>query len=113
MIQHGYATNWGLDNAVDLIRKLQPEARRSGYHLALAGGVLNVGHSDKDLDIVALPMGGHTQDWAQLSEAILEVADVMLSQITTNYPNSRDRTVFTGEHYNGRIDIIRIEVPQQ
>jgi hypothetical protein len=27
----------------------------SGYYLALAGGVLNTGHSENDLDLVAVP----------------------------------------------------------
>lgn len=47
---------WTLDEAVKLIRNLQPKAHKLGYHLALAGGVLNNGTSDKDLDILAVPM---------------------------------------------------------
>lgn len=49
-------THWTLDEALALIRLLQPETRRFGYHLCLAGGVLNKGWSAKDLDLVFAPM---------------------------------------------------------
>lgn len=42
---------WTLDDALKLIRALQPESRRFGYHLCLGGGVLNKGESEKDLDL--------------------------------------------------------------
>ena len=49
---------WTLKDALDLIRGLQPESRKFGYHLCLGGGVLNKGESKKDLDLYFLPMGG-------------------------------------------------------
>lgn len=49
-------THWTLEEALDLIRLIQPETRRFGYHLCLAGGVLNKGWSNKDLDLAFLPM---------------------------------------------------------
>ena len=50
-------TRWVLDEALEIIRALQPESRRFGYHLCLGGGVLNKGESDKDLDLYFLPLG--------------------------------------------------------
>ena len=47
---------WTMIDALPLIRALQPETRRFNYHLALGGGVLNTGKSDKDLDLYFLPM---------------------------------------------------------
>ncbi len=48
---------WTLEEALLLIRKVQPECKKFGYHLCLGGGVLNNGHSKKDLDLYFLPMG--------------------------------------------------------
>ena len=47
---------WGLDNSLTLIRKVQPEIHKLGYHACLAGSVLNKGMSDKDLDLVFVPL---------------------------------------------------------
>jgi hypothetical protein len=47
---------WQIDEALDLVRLLQPLTRQFNYHLALGGSVLNRGRSDKDLDIYFLPL---------------------------------------------------------
>jgi hypothetical protein len=47
---------WELEEALGLIRSLQPETRKFNYHLCLGGGVLNKGESKKDLDLYFLPM---------------------------------------------------------
>lgn len=47
---------WTLEEALALIRGLQPETRKYGYHLTLGGGVLNKGESKKDLDLFFLLM---------------------------------------------------------
>ena len=52
---------WTLKDALDLIRGLQPESRKHGYHLCLGGSVLNKGESQKDLDLYFLSLGGNTQ----------------------------------------------------
>lgn len=49
---------WGIDDALLLIRRMQKEVRPLGYHLALGGGVLNKGYSNKDVDIYILPCLG-------------------------------------------------------
>jgi hypothetical protein len=49
---------WDLVHGLYVIRAIQPQIRKYGFHVALAGGVLNKGESDKDLDLVFLPMGG-------------------------------------------------------
>lgn len=50
------ARKWTLDDALKLIRGIQPSVKGFGFHVALAGGVLNLGESDKDLDLVILPL---------------------------------------------------------
>lgn len=47
---------WTLDEALQLIRIIQPETRKYGYHLCLGGGVMNNGKSEKDLDLYFLPL---------------------------------------------------------
>jgi hypothetical protein len=42
---------WTLKDALELIKILQPESRKFGFHLTLGGGVLNKGESTKDLDL--------------------------------------------------------------
>lgn len=47
---------WKLEEALEVIRAIQPAIRKFGYHLCLGGGVLNTGMSRKDLDLYFLPM---------------------------------------------------------
>lgn len=44
-----------LDQGVALIRRIQPTCMAAGWYVALAGGVLNNGSSDTDLDLVFMP----------------------------------------------------------
>lgn len=47
---------WTLEDARIIIEELQPLSRLFGFHLALGGGVLNLGRSYKDLDLYFLPL---------------------------------------------------------
>lgn len=42
---------WTIERALVLIRELQPKLHARKYHVALGGGVLNTGQSEKDLDL--------------------------------------------------------------
>lgn len=46
---------WTIEDALSLIRQLQPKAMEAGWCLMLGGGVLNNGYSDNDLDLLAYP----------------------------------------------------------
>jgi len=48
--------DWTLNDALALVRALQPKTRDFSYHLALGGGVLNTGRSKKDVDLYFLPL---------------------------------------------------------
>ena len=48
---------WTIAQGLIVVRALQDHIRQFGYHLALGGGVINKGQSDKDLDLYFLPMG--------------------------------------------------------
>lgn len=58
---------WTLDQALTLIRDIQPGLKPLGYHVALAGGTLNAGRSFKDLDLVFIPL---TNDEAPSVDAL-------------------------------------------
>ncbi len=47
---------WTMDKALTLIREIEPTCKQHGYFLGLCGGVLRKGYSDKDLDIILIPM---------------------------------------------------------
>ena len=49
---------WSLEQGLSVVRALQKHSRLFEYHVAIGGGVINNGKSDKDLDIYFLPMGG-------------------------------------------------------
>lgn len=51
------SNKWKLDEALELIRSLQPKVKTFGFHLCLGGGVLNKGFSEKDLDLYFLSLG--------------------------------------------------------
>ena len=56
---------WTITDALNLIRDLQLNLRKVGYHLALGGGVLNRGGSAHDLDLYLLPIYNKgTRDFA-------------------------------------------------
>lgn len=45
---------WTLEEALYLIRRLQPKVFLHGYNLCLGGSVLNKGFSTKDLDLYVM-----------------------------------------------------------
>ena len=47
---------WDLEQALELIRELQPQVKEFNYHICLGGSVLNTGWSTKDLDLYFLPL---------------------------------------------------------
>lgn len=53
---------WTLEEAVDVVRTIQTLSRDFGYHVALGGGVVNEGYSEKDIDIYFLPLDGDEYD---------------------------------------------------
>ena len=49
-------TMWDFFSAKSVIRSCQELSRHYNYHMCLGGGVLNKGHSKKDLDLYFLPL---------------------------------------------------------
>lgn len=46
---------WGMSDALDLVRSIQPVLHSKHWHVSLGGGVLNKGVSAKDLDLYFHP----------------------------------------------------------
>jgi hypothetical protein len=69
---------WDLHEAIGFIRTIQPACKRLGYHVALAGGVLNKSYSTKDLDLVFLPL---TNDKAPDTAPLMTMLVTLLGQI--------------------------------
>lgn len=54
MAIHPYEA-WILEDALVFVRKLEKHLALAGYHVAMAGSVLEKGHSHNDLDLVVFP----------------------------------------------------------
>lgn len=52
---------WTLEEAVALVRQIQPTLHASRWHVALGGGVLNKGTSQKDLDLYFFPFDSNVR----------------------------------------------------
>lgn len=68
---------WTIEDALDVIRTMQPKCMDAGYYIAMAGGVLNKGYSDNDLDLVAMPRTKFSEpvDLLECLGSILELSD--------------------------------------
>lgn len=64
---------WTLSQALELIRDLQPLVREEKYHMLLGGGVLNKGESDKDLDLVFIPLNGEESHPGKIVAMLFDV----------------------------------------
>ena len=59
---------WTLDEALRLVRGLQPEAKKFGFHVCLGGSVLNTGSSHKDVDLYFHPL--YTKNDQQMNDFV-------------------------------------------
>jgi hypothetical protein len=53
---------WELVGALSLVREIQPKTRDYNYHIAVGGGVVNNGSSEKDLDLYFLPLDNGSRE---------------------------------------------------
>jgi hypothetical protein len=58
----GVRPMWTLDEVRTLLGNLEKFAEETGWHFALAGGVLREGHSAHDLDLIAYPRTSTNSD---------------------------------------------------
>lgn len=70
---------WTIEEGLELIRQMQRALKPLGFHVALAGGVLNTGKSLKDLDLVFLPL---THDEAPDVEQLVDYVKAFIGVVT-------------------------------
>ena len=103
----------GLDTGLMIARDIQPNVRKLGYHVALGGGVLNKGMSEKDLDLYFLPLVGEAANHSGLVAYLYKawgVADTIgCSGGDTNMGVYRDKLRFQTGH--GRIEAFIVREP--
>jgi hypothetical protein len=70
---------WTFEDALPIIRAIDPIARRCNFSLALRGGVLLRGESDRDLDLCFLSEGD--LEFCLPEMVLEEIAKVLSDQI--------------------------------
>lgn len=88
---------WTLDDGLRLVRGIQATAKKYGYYIALAGGVLNKGFSEKDIDLVFLPYQ-HLK--SEDGKEVKPDAEGIVGWLTTIWGEPRD----IGANYNEQIE---------
>lgn len=81
---------WTLDNAVGIVRALQQDTRKFGFHLCLGGGVLNRGWSEKDVDLYFLPLDN--PQYTTSYDELIKWLESMWGQATKIGDYSKKRT---------------------
>lgn len=84
---------WELEEALTLVRNLQPTCANLGYHIALGGGVLNAGWSTKDVDLYFLPLDTNGVDDPLDTSNLMAILNLRWGVSTPigrpNYPPNR------------------------
>lgn len=91
---------WTIEEGVELIRSLRQRAHDAGFALALTGGVLMRGASDKDLDVIAYPLNRNSYSKRNLFAML----------VTAGWRRVLDsREVRDGWHRHGSTDSKHVE----
>lgn len=95
---------WTQQEALELIRTLDPIAAKCGYHIGLCGSVLHHGASDDDLDLVLFPLKTSKFDW-HMFQASLNVCGFSDWEDRTPYHEPEDTKRVLASLWRGkRID---------
>lgn len=64
---------WTMEEAIELVRDLEPKLEAAGFHCALHGSVLIYGGSMNDLDLIVYPhCSSHGEgEWAHARRALM------------------------------------------
>lgn len=112
---NNYPKQWTLAQAIDFVRQLDKLIRPVGYFAGIAGGVLIRGSSEKDLDVMIMPLNkdpiGKFNDLYKVLEAYFGPCDDQYSPIAENEYGCRFVTTellifrkVPGNH-TGRVDV--------
>jgi len=67
---------WTLDNALPLVQRISPIARRHGFSVALYGSVLDQGESKKDIDLFFIEQEPDISDAQGCIDEIAELPEM-------------------------------------
>ena len=88
------STKWTRDNALPIIRAIDQIARRCNFSLALRGGVLLDGESQRDLDLCLL--SEDDREFCSAEMVLEEIARGMPEQVERyNDPSGGDKYLHT------------------
>lgn len=96
---------WTLEEALSLVRELQPKLHLIQYHVTLGGGTLNCGYSRKDLDLFIIPFdsGSPHKVIAVLKDVLGESRPMTTDTNYAESPVHKDKLIF--DFCNKRIDV--------
>ena len=83
---------WTLENALPIIRAIDPIARRCNFSLALRGGVLIRGESNSDLDLCFLCEEPGNPELCSVERLLREISEGMREQVNDCNAPTGDRT---------------------
>ena len=98
---------WTLDEALVLVRELQPQLTQFEYHVALGGGVLNKGKSDNDLDLYFISFDFQLpENYERLIDFLKNKFGDLQSLVDKKYDNSFFKAKLSNKNYHSmkRID---------
>ena len=101
---------WYMPDALLFVRALQATVWPLQHHVALGGGVVNHGYSDKDLDVYVLPLYGRDEDAQRTVRAIQNttllpaIAYAIGSTAQLDYHGSQDAGAETCFHSSLRYE---------
>lgn len=87
---------WTLEEGLAVIRRIQQDTRKFGYHVAIGGGVVNTGLSNKDLDLYFLPLdNAATSPSSRKLQSYLEEQFGELVPINAGYYGGSEESAYT------------------
>lgn len=95
---------WTLQDGLTFIRAHQDTFKALNYHIGLAGGVVNNGRSDKDLDVTVMSMCNQRPDDYSGLLALLRSTFACPGYTSYTYGLSSKRELYIGSYKGKRID---------
>lgn len=98
-----------IEDALTLIRELEPKFSDVGYHLGLTGSVLYKGESEKDLDLIAYPHDARVKTMSRggFSEFLKTLGFNVLDHSQSSVYDF-DKDVYISYRGNQRVDFFHL-----
>ena len=102
MIHFKFDASWEMDEAVELIREMEPQASALDMHVGMTGSVLFKGKSEKDLDIVVY---GHDNSDIEVEDLYVLAQAVGLTPLRV-IPSTENLAVACQTEDGRRVDLL-------